>query len=53
MRPFITCFVAMVLAGLATAVRSADETRAYILNEDSHPHQVAPGDAARFSLQPV
>jgi hypothetical protein len=53
MRPFITCFVAMVLASPAAAVRSADETRAYILNEDSHPHQVAPGDAARFSLQPV
>jgi len=29
----------------------ADLPRAYIQNEDSHPHQVAPGNSARFAIE--
>ena len=31
-------------------VWSADRPAAYIINEDSHPHPVAPGEATRFSV---
>ena len=44
----------VIITGLLihTAVlRSADMTAAYIINEDSHPHQVAPGEVARFSVE--
>jgi hypothetical protein len=30
---------------------SADMTAAYIINEDSHPHPVAPGETARFDVE--
>ena len=32
-------------------VWSADMAAAYIINEDSQPHPVAPGEAARFSVE--
>lgn len=41
-------FLLMPLA----ASQSADLLPAYIQNEDSHPHQVSPGNSARFSLEP-
>jgi hypothetical protein len=31
----------------------ADVAVAYIVNEDSHPHRVSPGESARFSLEPA
>jgi hypothetical protein len=31
----------------------ANITAAYIINEDSHPHQVGPGEAARFSVEAI
>jgi hypothetical protein len=29
----------------------ADMTAAYVINEDSHPHQLAAGEATRFSVE--
>jgi len=43
-----------IVAGLLIytgAVWSADMAVAYIINEDSHPHRVAAGEAARFSVE--
>ena len=34
-----------------TVAWPADMTAAYIVNEDSHPHQVAAGEATRFSVE--
>jgi hypothetical protein len=45
------CAIVTGLLIHAAVVWSADMTNAYIINEDSHPHQVAPGEAARFSVE--
>jgi hypothetical protein len=41
----------MILIANTAPVRCADPMRAWVLNEDSHPHSLAPGEAARFSLE--
>ena len=38
---------------LPSDVLPADLAAAYIVNEDSHPHRVSPGESARFSLEPA
>ena len=38
---------------MSADVLSADLAAAYIVNEDSHPHRVLPGESARFSLEPA
>ena len=55
-----TCFCllfnsAIVLSAgvLPSDVLLADLAAAYIVNEDSHPHRVSPGESARFSLEPA
>jgi acyl dehydratase len=37
----------------SAVVCSADTTAAHIINEDSHPHPVAAGETARFSVEPT
>jgi len=52
MHRWITYAIVMVLL-IPTAVAQTEEMpRAFIQNEDSHPHQVSSGDAARFYLEP-
>jgi hypothetical protein len=47
-----TCCAIVTGLLIHTAVAwPADMTVAYIINEDSHPHPVAPGEAARFSVE--
>jgi hypothetical protein len=41
-------FGLLVYSGL---VCTADTAAAYIINEDSHPHRVAPGGTARFDVE--
>ena len=40
-----------ILCILSSIASATDVVRAYVLNEDSHPHQVLPGDVARFSVE--
>ena len=42
---------AAVIALAALAAGAAAVDRVYIVNEDSHPHEVQPGASARFSLE--
>jgi len=39
------------IGAVLLAVWSVDMTAAYIVNEDSHPHPVAPGETTRFSVE--
>jgi hypothetical protein len=43
----------IVLLILSTTVQAEEMPRAYIQNEDSHPHEVASGKVARFYLEPA
>ena len=45
------CAIVTGLLIHTAVVWSADMNAVYIVNEDSHPHQVAPGEAARFSVE--
>ena len=45
------CAIVTGLLIHTAVVWPADMTAAYIINEDSHPHQVGPGEAARFSVE--
>ena len=46
----LVVIAACLLAGIA-ASPAAEPVRVYIVNEDSHPHEVAPGASTRFSLE--
>jgi hypothetical protein len=48
--PKVITLAAGLLASVASA-RAAEPVRVYILNEDSHPHEVAPGASTRFTLE--
>jgi len=55
-----TCFcllfhsvIALAADVLPSDVLPADLAAAYIVNEDSHPHRVLPGESSRFSLEPA
>ena len=50
MYPRLIAIAACLLAAIA-AGRAAEPVRVYIVNEDSHPHEVAPGASARFTLE--
>lgn len=52
MRLCSTFAIGIVVFTYTTVAQPADMIRAYILNEDSHPHQVRSGGSARFSLEP-
>jgi hypothetical protein len=52
MRLCTACAIGILLFTHTMVTESADMVRAYILNEDSHPHQVPFGDSARFFLEP-
>lgn len=45
------CAIVTGLLIYTTVVWSADMTAAHIINEDSHPHQVAAGAVTRFSVE--
>jgi hypothetical protein len=47
----ICCAIVTGLLIHTAVAWSADITAAYITNEDSHPHQVAPGEATRFTVE--
>ena len=53
MRLWLSCIFGINFLILTTAVQAAEIPRAFIQNEDSHPHQVSSGNSARFSLEPV
>ena len=50
MRLWTTNAIGIVSLIHTLAAHPADMLRSYIQNEDSHPHQVASGNAARFYL---
>ena len=52
MRLCMVCAIGIALFTHTIVSQSADMVRAYILNEDSHPHQVPFGNSARFFLEP-
>ena len=45
------CAIVTALLIHTAVVWSADIPAAYIINEGSHPHQVAPVEVARFSVE--
>jgi hypothetical protein len=55
-----TCFCLLFHSAIALSADvlpsdglPTDLAVAYIVNEDSHPHRVSPGESARFSLEPA
>jgi len=52
MRLWLSCIFGLNLLIPAANVQTGEMPRAFIQNEDSHPHQVSSGDAARFYLEP-
>jgi hypothetical protein len=48
--PRIIAISTCLLAAIAP-LRAAEPVRVYIVNEDSHPHEVAPGESTRFTLE--
>ena len=46
---FLQNFLAILFI-LTSVASAADVIPAYVLNEDSHPHQVLAGDVARFTV---
>ncbi len=52
MRLWLSFVYGINLLILTTNVQTEEMPRAFIQNEDSHPHEVSPGDAARFYLEP-
>jgi hypothetical protein len=53
MRWAIIRLIAVALIARAAIGPAAWAARAFISNEDSHPHEVAPGASARFTLEPA
>ena len=51
MRSQLACVIATVVFIYTSAGQSADMPRTFIQNEDSHPHEVAAGEATRFTLE--
>ena len=53
MRLWLPYVFGLNLLILTTNVQTEEMPRAFIQNEDSHPHDVSSGDAARFYLGPI
>lgn len=53
MRSAFICVIVVALIACAAVAPVASAARVYITNEDSHPHEVAPGASARFTLEPA
>jgi len=51
MRARVSLGAGLILLLPMAQVQAADAPPAYIQNEDSHPHPLAPGDSARATLE--